>query len=1103
MNSTIKLLVLLFYLCSLQSVSGDTQCGGSATGSGMAPQNTVLFVWAKTVDDPSTFPNWSNTLPSTLTNFYQVMSYNQHTVTTKIATKNGGFFVPGPGHDVSYYKNLFLQSPQGYVGPFGIFVKEILAKVEAEYGAVYFNDVSVISMMITDGGTGWYFPNINATGVAYLGTTYTTGNGKTFNRGICSEFAEGEKSAEWLVCHEYGHFIGLEDLPKSLGTYSLMQNVKVNDPNEGVTPLSVKDVIDFGWLNESDPTRVKTVTANMSVTLQQLRSPTGIVAAKVLPDPIFPEIHFLIANHQRSTNIYDGTYPADGLLMWHIEGLSYMDIECAIGTDPIAHGFNKDHLELPQSDPNYHGEGLASDFFNQTGQNQFTPWTNPNTDYSGSNLLPSNLAITNITTNDNSRSFDVIYNFASGTITVDSWWKNSLIINGNVTLNSGKALTLLSDVNAFLTGNSTFTLKPSATLYVDGTLEIDRNVTITGGGGIIKNENGKVFVTHSVSALASNNSRKIARGVNGNYHVVFETVGEICYERITNTGDITEFRRLSNGVNDGVKSNPSIYVRDNSVLVVWQKLKTNGSHDITFHKSTDYGVTWPSGNRQVIAGDVGSNPPLPVIASQTANELIVVYRRTTPQANLSFQTSSNNGATWSAFDMVPSSGAQGNSPSLAVTTFSSSPATGMANATSGGVGTIFYRYYQNTSWASVLTNLSTIVPGTYTGHKNPSLASSGTAGNTTLHVAWEAKNASNNGVIIHRKATSLNNWTPNTYYTVALGDGKQASITGLQNDSAELLFEYMDISQSSPQIFRVHFTGEIWDLDLFSTIDLGFNPSISVGYETAKYIWTSYNTTPPYQIPADPEIGILSKRQSTPLSAAYHRSIAVIDTAAGKWLDVRLDKLAVKTKSGEEFTIPFAEAKEDNNTLTPANAFANLASSSINLPADTESLFVHYQINGEGLSAVRKRDNAINIETALSIKNGATSRRPVINTSAEGLPQTKRLVALAASNLAGKEISLRTQFSGLDNKSSLIASLGHIYEAVETPVGKVLSPVVENAAPQEYALSAYPNPFNPSTQIHFVMKEAGRATVCIYNLNGQLLRELLNEPRAAGEHTVS
>jgi len=232
------------------------------------------------------------------------------------------------------------------------------------------------------------------------------------------------------------------------------------------------------------------------------------------------------------------------------------------------------------------------------------------------------------------------------------------------------------------------------------------------------------------------------------------------------------------------------------------------------------------------------------------------------------------------------------------------------------------------------------------------------------------------------------------------------------------------------------------------------------------------------------------------------RGRRVIDTTTGNWLEVRLDKLAVKTKSGEEFAVPFTEAKEDANSLTPVNAFANLASSWSTLPADTESLFVRCQVNGQGLSVIKSRTNLINVEIALAKKNGASLKLPVITTSSESLPATVRTIAIAASNFAGGEISLRAQVSGIENKSSLIASLGHIYEVVEAPLTKELSAVVENTTPQDYALSAYPNPFNPSTQIYFAMKQDGFATLRVYNLNGQLVRELLHEHRAAGEYAL-
>jgi hypothetical protein len=188
--------------------------------------------------------------------------------------------------------------------------------------------------------------------------------------------------------------------------------------------------------------------------------------------------------------------------------------------------------------------------------------------------------------------------------------------------------------------------------------------------------------------------------------------------------------------------------------------------------------------------------------------------------------------------------------------------------------------------------------------------------------------------------------------------------------------------------------------------------------------------------------------------------------------------------------------------LKPAKAFDNLASSSITLPADAESLFVSCRVNGQGLSTIKNNVDAIVVELKLTAKKAGALKLPIITTTVDGLPEAVRIIGLGISNLIGDEANLLISVSGISNKSSLIASLGHIYEVVESSVTKALAATTENAAPEEYALSAYPNPFNPSTQVYFAMKESGPATVRIYNLSGQLVRELLNDYREAGEYTL-
>lgn len=49
----------------------------------------------------------------------------------------------------------------------------------------------------------------------------------------------------------------------------------------------------------------------------------------------------------------------------------------------------------------------------------------------------------------------------------------------------------------------------------------------------------------------------------------------------------------------------------------------------------------------------------------------------------------------------------------------------------------------------------------------------------------------------------------------------------------------------------------------------------------------------------------------------------------------------------------------------------------------------------------------------------------------------------------------------------------------------------------------YPNPFNPSTMIRFTLPEASKATLHIYNTNGQRVRTLVNQNLNAGYHEVT
>jgi hypothetical protein len=61
----------------------------------------------------------------------------------------------------------------------------------------------------------------------------------------------------------------------------------------------------------------------------------------------------------------------------------------------------------------------------------------------------------------------------------------------------------------------------------------------------------------------------------------------------------------------------------------------------------------------------------------------------------------------------------------------------------------------------------------------------------------------------------------------------------------------------------------------------------------------------------------------------------------------------------------------------------------------------------------------------------------------------------------------------------------------------------DNNVVQEYKLyQNYPNPFNPVTTINFDLPVVSEVKLCVYNVNGQLVSELVNNFKAAGSHTV-
>ena len=89
-----------------------------------------------------------------------------------------------------------------------------------------------------------------------------------------------------------------------------------------------------------------------------------------------------------------------------------------------------------------------------------------------------------------------------------------------------------------------------------------------------------------------------------------------------------------------------------------------------------------------------------------------------------------------------------------------------------------------------------------------------------------------------------------------------------------------------------------------------------------------------------------------------------------------------------------------------------------------------------------------------------------------------------------------------------------VYEDIQTinfesdmMVGNVYDPYIVNVynqIPDAYSLGkAYPNPFNPSTNIEFSISEDGYTKISVYNLNGRLVEDLVNGHKSSGNYDVA
>lgn len=256
-----------------------------------------------------------------------------------------------------------------------------------------------------------------ATGISHLGFAeiYETSDSGAKGRPIRvhpdrGTLQQGRTFAETvgIMCHEYGHVLGLTDLydvdfiaqaePRGpeddsagIGKWGLMGWGALGWRGEGPNSLSAVSRWQLNWVDVEEPSQFS----------QMIRLEAISTGGKVFKIPLGAKEFFLLEYRQKEGSYYDRYIPAEGLLIWHViwhgSGPSKpyeADLECADGrwqgrgypagevADPLAGGDNLDFWAHDQDYAHAHGGNLgdATDPFDGVRFRAFTPETNPNSD---------------------------------------------------------------------------------------------------------------------------------------------------------------------------------------------------------------------------------------------------------------------------------------------------------------------------------------------------------------------------------------------------------------------------------------------------------------------------------------------------------------------------------------------------------------------------------------------------------------------------------------------------------------------------------------------------------------------------------------------------
>jgi len=619
-------------------------------------------------------------------------------------------------------------------------------------------------------------------------------------------------------------------------------------------------------------------------------------------------------------------------------------------------------------------------------------------------------------------------------------------------------------------------------------------------------------------ATAYNSGRRLVRTSNGDLHLVYPSNEEIYYAKSTDGGTTwTDHTRLSTG--NAKNGFPSIVATSSKRFVVWQRYAgvVSGKHRYEIWLAKNLGSTWSTNYTNYYADFTAQTDPLPTLTYKQSNVLLMAYRYAD---GILTPWSTNDGQSWSTTGL----GASGDR-NISISLSTAPPTSTVWGSYDNGSAAKAASFYS--SWSSS-TNISNGATTT-----NNQFSSVETDANNYVHAAWQAiYNPTSLPAVVHRRRTSSWSATWDYFWDVAGLSYYHPAATGLGTTKAAIIWY-----DSGNNVKKAYYNGSSWTVTTVATG--GKYAAVSAGSTSAKYVWTTADAIPPYEIKTGSELlqsmlMFLAKAGDnnrslfnpasfvdnssdadfeSPLSLIYHRAAAMEDSLLHGEFVLEMGEISVATRSGKEIPLNFIPVVDSLVSLNMENLFAHLATEPVTLPGDAEQLIYKRRIYKQDAEKFHLQSNVpVKIRVKLCDADSKATLTNLDEYTLSELDSETRLYeqkTASITHFAGKNVIVVPEVEGLKLTPTTVLGLHHLHIVTgdkddSNPMRESTTETLgSQAMPNDFSLMQnYPNPFNPETMIAYALPQGSHVRIEVYNVLGQRIATLVDADMPAGNHSV-